>query len=165
MSGASVEIQGRLDYQFMVWAIGEDISTEGAVPDVEIIYNIPLPSGHEYRFVLKRGKGEGLKFENDDFYYTEEDVLVIRGLAQSVRDKSITSLIQDVNIKPEDDPQGLLEQEHIDNPENITDPDVFVALDATRHAHIWGQLKDKALNPKKHTTKSPHTTREQQENT
>ena len=105
------------------------------------------------------------KFENDDFYYTEEDVLVIRGLAQSVRDKSITSLIQDVNIKPEDDPQGLLEQEHIDNPENITDPDVFVALDATRHAHIWGQLKDKALNPKKHTTKSPHTTREQQENT
>ncbi len=149
VSGATVEIQGRLDYQFLVWAIGEDISSEGAIPDVEVIYNTLLPSGSEYRFVLKKGRGEGLKFENDDEGYTEEDKLVIRGLAQAVRDKSITSIIQDVNIKPEDDKDGIVTQEHIDHPENITDPAVFNAYNELRHKNIWAKLSDKALNPKR----------------
>lgn len=149
IGGATVEIQGRLDYQFMVWAIGGDISSEGAIPNVEVVYNMPLPSGNEYRFVLKRGKGEGLRFENDDTNYTEEDWLVIRGLAQAVRDKSITSIMQDVHVKPEDDPQGLVQKEHLDHPENINDPAVFNAYNTLRHANIYKQLSSKALNPKK----------------
>ncbi|MBI4232147.1 hypothetical protein HY605_02850, partial [Candidatus Peregrinibacteria bacterium] len=146
ISGASVELQGRIDPTFLSWAIGEAMTDEGAIPDVEIIYSMPLPSGREFRFVLKRGKEKGLQFENERSDYTIEDKIVIRGLAQSVRDKSIREVVMDVAIEP-DSEHALVTAEHIAHPENITDPQVFEAYNDLRLQSIWQKLEDKAIDP------------------
>ena len=147
IAGATVEIKGRLDYAFLAWAAGENVSSQGAVPDVEIIYNFPLPSGKEFRFVLKRGRGKGLQFENEGSDYSIEDKIIIRGLARSIRDKSITSILQDINIPPDFD-HPLVKQEHIDNPQEIRDVDVYNAYDNLRKTNIWKRLKGKAISTK-----------------
>lgn len=146
IAGASVEIQGRIDPSFLNWAIGEGLTDEGTIPDVELIYSLPLPSGREFRFVLKRGRGEGLKFENEKSDYTVDDKIIIRGLAQSVRDKSISRLIMDVAIAP-DTEHPLVTAENIAHPENITNPEVFEAYNKLRLQSIWDRLEDKAIDP------------------
>ena len=146
IEGAAIEIQGRIDHDFLKWAVGEGLSDKGAIEDVEIIYSLPLPSGREYRFILKRGKGMGLQFENERSDYTMDDMIVIRGLAQSLRDKSITSVMEDVNIDPDVD-HPLVTREHILHPENITDPAIFEAYNDLRLEGIWDRLTDKALEP------------------
>ncbi|MFC1615564.1 hypothetical protein ACFL21_00335 [Patescibacteria group bacterium] len=146
IAGATIELQGRLDYEFLNWAIGTVIEDRGAIPGVEIIYSFSLPSGQEYRFVLKSGEGEGLKFENDDAEYTLDDKIIIRGLAQAVRDKSIRDIIQDVNIEPDID-HPLVSKEHIENPDTITDVEGFNAYEDLRRTSILERLEEKALNP------------------
>lgn len=146
IEGATLEISGRIDRELLIWAIGEDISEEGATPDVEIIYNFPLPSGREFRFVLKGGKGKGLRFENEKSDYTIDDIIVIRGLAYALRDKSISAILHDVGIDPDTD-HPLVTREHIEEPTTIDDPDVFEAYDDLRKKTIWAKLEAKAINP------------------
>ncbi|MBT4917579.1 hypothetical protein HON58_04030 [Candidatus Peregrinibacteria bacterium] len=149
IAGASVEIQGRIDTEFLNWAIGTGLTHEGAIPDVEIIYSMPLPSGREYRFVLKRGRGKGLRFENERSDYTIDDKIVIRGLAQSVRDKSVIGVMTDVNIEIDED-SPLVTAEHIAHPDQITDPEIFEAYNQLRLESIWERLEDKAIDPSVH---------------
>ena len=76
VDGATVEIKGRIDPQFLKWAIGTNVAETGRIPDVEIIYTFELPSGTEYRFVLKRsGKNNGLGFQNEGRSSTPEATL------------------------------------------------------------------------------------------
>ncbi len=155
ISGASVEIQGRIDYQLLAWAIGEKIEEIGAVPRIEIIYNIELPSGKDYRFVLKRPTDEkgnplkGLQFVNDDSDYTEEDKLVVAGIAQAVRDKSITWLIQDTNISREDAEAAGLSEQYLQHPEEIMDVETLDRFMQLRKETILKKLLDKGKNPKR----------------
>ena len=90
--GATVEVSGRVDKKFLVWAMGSRIEDRGAVPEIEIVYIQPLPSGKEYRFVLKRvlrqdasGKtiDSGLQFHNEE-QYDEEDKKIIIGIEKSL---------------------------------------------------------------------------------
>ena len=47
VSGATIEVRGRIDIDFLAWAMGTAIDDPGAVPDVEIVYTVDLPSGKE----------------------------------------------------------------------------------------------------------------------
>lgn len=76
VDGATVELKGRIDRKFLKWAAGESIDDPGKIPDVEMIYTFDLPSGAEYRFVLKRGrKNNGLNFQNEGRSATPEATL------------------------------------------------------------------------------------------
>lgn len=78
VEGATVEIKGRIDPNFLKWATGTNIAEAGKIPDVEIIYTFDLPSGGEYRFVLKRSrKNNGLNFQNEGRSTTPEATLKI----------------------------------------------------------------------------------------
>ncbi len=111
-SGATIEVAGRINLDFLAWAMGTRIDEPGAIPEVEIVYNIPLPSGKEYRFVLKRGLQRndvpggivtndiGLYFHNEG-HYDEADQNVISGIEKSIADKSIIQIISSTNISTE----------------------------------------------------------------
>lgn len=130
IAGATVEVSGRVDRNFLQWVMGEGVGDFGAVPQVEMIYSYQLPSGKEYRFVLKRGQGkEGLKFTNEE-RYDETDIKIVRAIQQSVADKRIVGLICDVNISPDEASEGL--KPHLDNPKGITDLAVFDEYDELR---------------------------------
>lgn len=145
IAGATVEVTGRVDYDFLVWAVGAGIASEGAVPDVEILYNLTLPSGREFRFVLKKGTN-GLKFENSRSDYTVDDKIVIRGLAHALRDLSIIKILQDVNIPTEVD-HPLVTAAHIADPPSIRDVEVYAAYHEMRTKNILELLEDKAIDP------------------
>jgi len=95
-------VRGRVDIAFLGWAMGRAIDDPGAIPDVEIVYTVNLPSGKEYRFVLKRAEsGNGLRFRNEPEKYDEEDHKVIRGIHKSLSDKSIVGIISETHIASE----------------------------------------------------------------
>lgn len=99
ISGATVEVRGRIDPEFLNWAMGTAIDDRGFVPDVEVIYTTELPSGKEYRFVLKRSeRGRGLQFKNEE-KYSPEELILIRGIQHSLIDKSIRGLLADTHIE------------------------------------------------------------------
>lgn len=123
INGATVEVSGRIDRQFLQWVMGERAGDFGAVPQVEVIYSYQLPSGKEYRFVLKRAQGNaGLKFTNEE-RYDETDIKIVRAIQQSVANKGIIDVICDVNISPEEASDEL--KPHLDNPKGISDLAVF----------------------------------------
>jgi hypothetical protein len=78
VAGASVELRGRLDADFLRWATGTSVGEEGALSDVELLYTFELPSGLEYRFDLNRPSkpgAEGLRFQNEGMSVTPEATL------------------------------------------------------------------------------------------
>lgn len=76
VEGATVEIRGRIDPSILKWSSGTNIAEAGRIPDVEMIYTFDLPSGAEYRFVLKRSrKNNGLNFQNEGRLTTPEVTL------------------------------------------------------------------------------------------
>lgn len=60
VAGASVEIAGRIHPVMLQWML-EGLDGKGSrIPDVEVVWSCPLPSGGHHRVRLKAGKGEGL---------------------------------------------------------------------------------------------------------
>ncbi len=54
LSGAVIELRGKIDADFLTWIMGEKAGEPGPIPDVEIAYSLSLPSGKaEYRFPIK----------------------------------------------------------------------------------------------------------------
>ncbi len=109
ISGATVEVRGRMNTEFLGWAMGVGINDVGHVPGVEIVYTVPLPSGKEYRFPLKRALHtdgqtglrtkavEGLHFHNEE-RYDDEDMEVVHGVQASLVDKSILTVLGETQI-------------------------------------------------------------------
>lgn len=140
IAGATVEVSGRVDRDFLQWAMGERVGDFGAVPQVEMIYSYPLPSGKEYRFVLKRTQGkEGLHFKNEE-KYDETDLKIVRAIQQSIADKRIIGLICDVNISPDEASDEL--KPHLDNPKGISDLKVFDEYDELRRVVTTRKLNE-----------------------
>lgn len=140
IAGATVEISGRVDQEFLQWVIGQRVGDTGAVPQVEILYSHSLPSGKEYRFVLKRAQNkEGLQFTNEE-RYDETDLKIVRAIQQSVADKRIIDLICQVHINEEDASEEL--KPFLDDPKNITDVAIFDEYEALRQAAITRELNE-----------------------
>ncbi|MBP9864189.1 hypothetical protein KBC54_01920, partial [Patescibacteria group bacterium] len=99
ITGATVELRGRIDPNFLKYVCGSGIEDPGPVPDVEIIYTLPLPSGAEYRFPLKRIQTmNGLKFANEDKRYTPEDHHIIAGVQRALQDRTIIEIISSPQV-------------------------------------------------------------------
>lgn len=143
IDGATIEIRGRLSKEFLFWALGGSIVDDGGIPDVEIIYNLQLPSGGEYRFVLKKAKhGNGLKFENEDKNYSEEDTQAINGLFKSIIDRDIIQYIADVNVdNPSEELAPYTKTEN--GPYQIERPDLFVEYENKRRETLQKRLTEK----------------------
>lgn len=141
LAGATVELRGRLDHQFLVWAAGATAEDAGRAPAVEMIYTINLPSGTEYRFVLKPVKGrEGLRF-NDEHSYDENDRQAIDAIGRAVADKSIFSLITETGVNPEEASEEL--RPLLGNPMTITTRKLFDEYDSLRTKGLSKALSEK----------------------
>jgi hypothetical protein len=84
--GAAVEIRGLISPEFLDWACGTDVFERSDIPHVQLIYNMPLPSGAEYRFTFKKTVylEEELMIENDPSQFTQEDLEVIKGIENAL---------------------------------------------------------------------------------
>lgn len=152
VAGATIELRGRLSLEFLFWAMGEGLADNGRVPGVEIIYTFDLPSGNEYRFVLKQAQGRrGLRFRNE-FHYSpgsEGDVLrkqdydIVAGIQASIADKSIARLISDTGtlIDPPSASDDL--RPFLTDPSSITSKKVFEEYDRLRNEAIVTRLIEK----------------------
>ena len=139
VKGATIELNGIIDPEFLSWATGEGIDDLGPIPNVEIIYTLPLPSGGEYRFVLKRGAGNsGLQFENPQFE-DPRDGQVIKGVHKAILDRSIVSLL---TTKPQGASEEL--QPYIDNPTSIKSPEVYDEFSDFYKQTLYQRFGDKA---------------------
>ncbi len=140
VEGATLEVKGRIHPRILEWAAG-NATVEGHAPDVEIIYDMELPSGSEYRFVLKQPrKGNGLRFRNEDGPNTPEDERVIDGIQKAILDGSIVDILSSVDI--ENPPEDLLP--HLDNPMTIKSTRLFDEYERLRKASIFKKLTEKA---------------------
>lgn len=159
VSGATVEVRGRIDAEFLNWVMGTAINDRGFVPDVEVMYTVELPSGKEYRFVLKRKEsGQGFQFQNEEEYTDDEQVL-IRGLQHSLIDKNIRGLLADSHIDPEHSHrvfEAQFGQAALTSPDGGTNSDVLydsleelMALpsESAERAVVVRELIDNIQNP------------------
>lgn len=120
-------MRGRIDPEFLNWAMGTAIDDRGIVPDVEIVYTVELPGSKEYRFVLKRSeRGKGLHFKNEE-KYSPEELILIRGIQHSLIDKSIRGLLADTHIEAEDATRAYHDF-FADSPINAAEPGDRTAL-------------------------------------
>ena len=139
INGATIELNGIIDPEFLTWATGNGIDDLGPIPNVEIVYTLPLPSGGEYRFVLKRGSGDsGLQFENPQFE-DPRDRQVIRGVHKAILDRSIINLLTE---KPQGAPEAL--QPYIDDPLSIDSLEVYDEFDNFNKQTMYQRLSNKA---------------------
>lgn len=161
-AGAAVEVSGRIDPEFLKWAMGSAIDDPGSIPDVEIIYTLPLPSGKEYRFPLKRAKRDSgnLRFFNHDRSYTPADRHVIAGIQNALKDKNkmlILKVLTGTNI---DNPSEALAA-HLNNPQEITDLAVFEEYEQKRLEGIYRGIEEDAQKPVVNETNKEAVYREQ----
>jgi hypothetical protein len=153
-AGATIEITGRIDSSYIHWSAGRGIADTGAIPNVELVYSLPLPSGREFRFVLKRGEGVGLQFKNDTREYTVEDKAVVRGVQQAVLDRSIYEILSGVNqedfprlreLAGRRDPSGVLFSALIDYPGLIGSQAMMEAYNEERVSALWRRFTAKGI--------------------
>ncbi len=76
----TVEVSGRVDLEFLRWLRSEGINDTSPVPDIELVYLFPLPSGERFSFTLKEARGGSRRPPNDYSRFSEEDRNVITGL-------------------------------------------------------------------------------------
>jgi hypothetical protein len=135
IDGATIEIDGRLDPGFLKWAAGDYVSSFGEIPDIEILYSLPLPSGKEYRFVLKSSRGQGLQFENEN-HLSPQDTRICKGVQKAILDGSIFGIIADL------DPSDFagIESNHIKDPSKISDIGEYERYEEFRLQSIWTKL-------------------------
>lgn len=139
IKGATIELDGIIDSEFLIWATGDGIDDLGPIPNVEIVYTLPLPSGGEYRFVLKQGLGNsGLQFENPKFE-DPRDARVIRGVNKAILDRSIVGLL---TAKPQGASEEL--QPYIDNPMSIDSLEMYEEFNNFYKQTLYQRLSDKA---------------------
>lgn len=136
LAGGTIELSGRINPEFWVWMVGKDEHDEGPIPNIEVLYSMKLPSGREYRFPIKRSRTSGLKYEDERSNYTVDDKMVIRGLAQSYRDRTLGAVLSGRIIKGVD-------------PKKIDKLEDYNKYIKDHQEAIWEHLTDKAIDPKR----------------
>lgn len=141
ISGATVEINGRVSPELVHWLNGKAVGDPSPAPNVEVLYNITLPSGGDYTFVLKRAaNNDGLRFKNADREFSPEDRKVINGIYKAIQDRSIGNIISGTNI--ESPPAELAP--FLADPFQIKDLNLFNQYDQLRLQSTWNKLTAKA---------------------
>jgi len=143
VSGAAVEVYGRIHPKLLEFVLGKSIGEISKVPDIELIYTLPLPSGAEYRFPLKMSEGEigNLGFHNEDRKYTSEDRAVIGGIHHALSLKDRRVIIDILSSTLIENPSPKL-AEFADRPEDITDLEVFNEYEAKRLETMFSKIAE-----------------------
>lgn len=76
----TVELSGVLDVKVFSEIFGEGLERPGAVPNIEFVYSLTLPSGSRYHLLLRGVPDFSQRKENSDATYTAEDRKVIEAL-------------------------------------------------------------------------------------
>jgi hypothetical protein len=157
LSGATIEVTGRISPDLVHWLNGKTVGDASAAPDVEVLYSMPLPSGADYTFILKRAENNnGLRFTNQDRAYTAQDKKVISGAYKAIQDRTIGDIISGINLN--DVPADLAP--HALDPMSISDLGLFNQYDALRLQSIWGKLDAKADSDRINATNARNATSE-----
>lgn len=137
IAGATIEIRGVVDTEFFDWMHRAD-----TVPDLEVIYSLVLPSGAEYRFVLKEGKGDGLRFQNDSDTFSEEDLDVVKGIEAALAgdDEVLKMSVSEINLS-EGVRDTMLHENDIDRPYEIDTLEKYHEYHNLRLRRIWERFK------------------------
>lgn len=72
----TVEIEGRVDPEFLAWACGRGKGDSGVIPDVELLYTLPLPDGGKYTFVLKAARRYTQRTPNNASTWSQGDAMI-----------------------------------------------------------------------------------------
>jgi hypothetical protein len=138
VSGATVEVKGRIAENLLHWIY----SKNDHLPNVEIVYTMPLPSGKEYRFILKPSNGSSrLGLETDLIKdATDEDRRVMMGIRTTLR-KGGRNLMADVLTKFEGDdlPEG--DEDISTNPRHIDRFSNLVRYQYLFNSTIWNRFE------------------------
>ncbi len=110
------------------------------IPDLEVIYSLELPSGAEYRFVLKNGKGEGLRFKNDDSF-SEEDLKIIKEIEVILAGdiERLKTCVTELNLSKNIENTTLTKKD-IDRPYEIQSLDDYRMYHNLRLREIWSHF-------------------------
>ncbi|MBI2483595.1 hypothetical protein HYV71_00210 [Candidatus Uhrbacteria bacterium] len=92
IAGALLEIRGAVDPDFLAWVVGKGIGDYGPIPEVEIAYSMPLPSGALYRFPIKlpRDLEASTLYPSPFLYHDPRDRAVVHAIRELLlhREKS-----------------------------------------------------------------------------
>ncbi len=143
----SVEISGRIDPAFLAWARGSGSRDLGPVPDVELIYALELPSGANYRFILKEARGYTQKPENDRSSYTPQDHEVLAGLGYYLSSPQVRMASElFTTFRDEDFEPGILPL--LEHPWTIDSLRSFMDLERGWVRSLHEQLREYAIESK-----------------
>jgi len=76
--GAAIEIRGRIKPSLL-----ESLFVKNEIPDVQVVFNMNLPSGKEYRISLKGGK-TNLPVDDAAMLSDARDLEVVKGVEQAI---------------------------------------------------------------------------------
>ncbi len=146
VEGATIQLQGRLDPQFLSWATSTR-STPSPVPHVEILYDLVLPSGATYITVLKTPEQvDGLRFENPE-YEEELDKQVIEGLEAAKKDGSLSSILALRDFRDASAEMQL----YMEDPMSIPSVEIYATYEGIWRFKIYDKLlakgHDKSILP------------------
>jgi hypothetical protein len=96
IGGAAIEIRGLIDPDFLAWACGTSVLERSDIPHVQLIYNMQLPSGAEFRFTIKKAQSHASEMfiENDVSGYSSADLAVVEGIQNALKSKDDVQLIE-----------------------------------------------------------------------
>lgn len=114
----SQKIAGRIDKNFLAWIAGSVNEGHDPIPDVELLYSIPLPSGRDHTFVLKAARSYSCREHVNTDDYPPEDRDVVRALTSHFLNpyhKRSMALLTDFRL----DDYGEDLHSHLNHPESI----------------------------------------------
>lgn len=123
----TVEIRGRIDVGFLAWISGKEDAGRDPIPDIELVYAMPLPSGTSYRFILKPARSYSSHSNPPLSSFTPDDQQTIRGIGAHFTDPyNRRSLRVLTDPRPEDYPPELYKL--FENPDLIETVDEYAQL-------------------------------------
>ena len=131
--GATLEIKGKIHPEFLEWMM-----KSGFVPDIEIIYCLELPSGAEYRFVLKRSADDcsGLRFDNGEF--DPGDMDIVEAIQGAIGDGKIIDILTKSEIN--EFPPAPEMTGYVEKPESISSSEVLRKYECLWRSAIYKKL-------------------------
>lgn len=147
VAGATVEIKGLVSQKFVDWA-------KAMVPDLQILINIPLPSGAAYRHSIQSGTN-AMPVLDESASYSREDKTIINGIQKTPNPLNV--LIQ-ANMKAY--------TRHFDStvpacptalkPDDFTELSEYKSFTAHRRQLFWKQFELQAASTKPESTHQRH---------
>jgi len=146
VSGATFEVQGKIDNTFLQWTMGRAVGNWTPIPNVEIIYSLKLPSGAEYRFKLKGSRnGSGVPTWNDFGAYNDADRQIIQGIQKALDDGSMVEILATTEVLKEMASPNL--RPFLSDPSKIQSYQLFHEYETLWQIAVHSRLREKTTNP------------------